>query len=131
MQQDENITIPIKGISIPLHGFPLISQGDYEDMIRTYFHSKDVHHVVLNSNDFLVVSPFYFNDPQTINHLATMLYRAFKPGEQSFQDLVYGPVLIIGKGDEQENFASVSQQAIESVLNIFTRDLYAVKHVPQ
>lgn len=128
-QQKEQLDI--KGISIPLHGFPFISQGHYEDMIRTYFYSKDVHHVVLNDSDYLVVSPFYFNDSHNINYLATNLYRSYKPAEQSFQDLVYGPALIIGKDDQNDNFTSVSQQVIESVLNIFTRDSYGIKYVPQ
>lgn len=129
MPQDS--TNEIKAISIPLHGFPLISQGQYEDMLRAYFYSKEVHHVVLNQHDYFVVSPFYFNDPHNVNYLATTIYRSFKPAEQSFQDLVYGPVLIVGQHDDDDNFQSVSQQSIESVLNVFTRDLYAVKHVPQ
>lgn len=121
----------LKAVSIPMHGLPLISRGSYEDMIRTYFFNKEVHNVILNSNDFVIVSPFYFNDYTNINYLATAVYRSFKPSESSFQDLIYGPSLLIGQHDNNDDYTSVSQQTLEAVLNIFSRDLYALKYVPQ
>lgn len=121
----------LKAVSIPMHGLPLISRGSYDDMIRTYFFNKEVHHVILNSDDFVVVSPFYFNDHSNVNYLATTVYRSFKPAESSFQDLIYGPALLIGQQDEDDDFTSVSQQTLEVVLNVFSRDLHAVKYVPQ
>ena len=121
----------IKGISIPIYGYPLISQGSYEEMLKTYFFGKEVNYIILNKTDYMVVSLYYFNNYTYLNYLATALYRCFKPSEQSQQDCVYGPALIIGKDEIPGQYTSVSQQTIESVLNIFTRDLYAIKDVPQ
>lgn len=126
----ENISL-IRGISIPIHGYPLISEGSYKDMIKTYFLDKEVVHAILNKNDYIIMSPYYFNNYSYVNYLATALYRSFKPSEQSSQDFVYGPVLIVGKEQFLEDYISVSQQTTESVLNIFTRDLYEIKHLPQ
>jgi hypothetical protein len=121
----------LQAVSIPVHGFPLISRGSYKDMIKTYFSDKEVHNVILNPYDFVIVSPFYFSDYNNINYLATTVYRSFKPSESSFQDLVYGPSLLIGQyGGDNNTHTSVSQQTLEAVLNIFTRDLYTLKYVP-
>lgn len=116
---------------MPIHGYPLISQGSYEEMLKTYFFGKEVNYIVLNKTDYMVVSLYYFNNYFYLNHLATALYRSFKPSEQSQQDCVYGPALIIGKDELPGQYTSVSQQTTESVLNIFTRDLYAIKDVSQ
>lgn len=121
----------LKAVMIPFHGLPLISRGTYHEMIQTYFFNKDVHHVILNDLDFVIVSPYYFHDHTNINYLATTVYRSFKPSESSFQDIIYGPALMIGQNNDDDQYTSVSQQSIEVVLNVFTRDLHAVKYVPQ
>jgi len=119
----------ITAISIPFHGFPKITRGTYDDMVKTYFFQKQVHYIILNKLDFVIVSPNYFNDAANIIYLATTIYRSFKPYESSFHDIIYGPVLFVGKKDEDSNLTSVSQQTIESVLNVYTRDLYGIDDV--
>lgn len=122
----------IKVVVIPMHGMPLIVRDTYDVVIRTYFVTKEVHHVVLNKEDYMVVSPQYFNDHSQVNLFATTVYRSFKPTENSFHDLVYGPVLIVGKSDSEDfyDFNSCSQESIESIIHTFTRDLHASKYVP-
>ena len=122
----------IKVVVIPMHGMPLIVRDTYDVVIRTYFVTKEVHHVVLNKQDYMVVSPQYFNDHSQVNLFATTVYRSFKPTENSFHDLVYGPVLIVGKSDSEDfyDFNSCSQESIESIIHTFTRDLHASKYVP-
>lgn len=126
IDQKEN---DLKTVFVPMHGLPLISRGSHEEIVKTYFFNKEIHYVILNKVDFLAVSPFYFNDYSNINFLATTVYRSFKSSENTFQDLVYGPALFIGQNDHEGQYTSVSQETIEVVLNVFTRDMYGVKDV--
>lgn len=129
---DQTIKEEIKIVAIPMHGMPLIVRDSYEDVVRTYFTNKVVHCVSLNEKDFMIVSPQYFNDHSQVNLFATTVYRSFNPSETSFHDLVYGPVLMVGKPDKEfdSEFTSLSQESIESIIHTFTRDLHASKYVP-
>lgn len=120
----------IKAVSIPLHGYPLITRGTYAEITKAYFGNNNISHVSLNKSDYIIVSDYYFNRYNDINFLATNIYRSFRPAESYFQDLVYGPVVLLGKSSDGV-FTSVSQQTIEAVLTVFERDSYGVPNVPQ
>lgn len=120
----------IKAVSIPLHGYPVITRGTYADIIKAYFSNKNVSCVSLNKSDYIIVSDYYFNKYNDINFLATNIYRSFRLGENHFEDLVYGPAVLLGKSMAGD-FSSVSQETMEAMLNIFLRDSYGVTDVPQ
>jgi hypothetical protein len=104
----------IETLFIPYEGSACILLEAYDKVIDYVFDNQPTYKIKITDQVFIMLSYSDFGVYSKVNHDATVLYRTYTNIYQN--STIYGNALIVGQ-DAQ----SVSQEVIDSILNIFYR----------
>lgn len=104
----------IETLFIPYQGSACIILEAYDKVIDYVFENQSTYKIKITDQVFMILSYNHFGVYSKINHDATVLYRTYTNIYQN--STVYGDALIVGNDSQ-----SVSQEIIDSILNIFYR----------
>ncbi len=104
----------IETLYIPYQGSACIILEAYDKVIDYIFQNQPTYKIKITDQVFIILSYSNFGIYPKVNHDATVLYRTYT---NIYQDsTIYGDALVVG-----EDSQSVSQEIIDSILNIFYR----------
>lgn len=104
----------IESLFIPYEGQSSLLLESYDKVIQYIFEDHPTYKIKINNDNYMILSYADFGIYSMTNHNATTLFRTYT---NIYQDsTIYGHALVVGK-DQQ----SVSQQMVDSILNIYYR----------
>ena len=104
----------IETLFIPYEGRAYILLETYDKVIDYVFNNQPTYKISITDQVFIILSYSDFGVYSKVNHDATVLYRTYTNIYQN--STIYGDALIVGNDSQ-----SVSQEIIDSILNIFYR----------
>lgn len=104
----------IETLFVPYQGRACILLEEYDKVIDYVFDNQSTYKIKITDQVHMILSYNDFGVYPKVNHDATVLYRTYTNIYQN--STIYGDALIVGDDSQ-----SVSQQVIDSILNIFYR----------
>lgn len=104
----------IETLFVPYEGTACIILEAYDKVIDYVFENQSTYKIRITDQVFMILSYNDFGVYAKVNHDATVLYRTYTNIYQN--STIYGDALIVGNDSQ-----SVSQEIIDSILNIFYR----------
>ena len=104
----------IETLFIPFEGSACILLEAYDKVIDYVFQNQSTYKIKITDQVYMILSYSDFGAYSKVNHDATVLYRTY--ANTYHNSTIYGDALIVG-----DDSKSVSQEVIDSILNIFYR----------
>ncbi|MEY4332681.1 MAG: hypothetical protein RLZZ196_1419 [Bacteroidota bacterium] len=110
--KENDLENKVETLFIPYEGRAAILLETYDKVIDYVFQNEPTYKIKITDDVYMMLSYADFGIYSRVNHDATVLYRTYTNIYQN--STIYGHALVVG-ADSQ----SVSQQMIDSILNIF------------